>query len=269
MTKDQKVSEFREGVDSLKEAIRGLVGEMQKEELDKFGQKIETVNSKINRLQTDVKSQKSEGTRIKSYVDSSLKDDSSKHKDRFLKMETGLREMLAGLKNGIDNINNALAGQGELIKRIDTRAGVLEQRFFDLKKETNGFREMMIRDFDKFRAGMSSLDMDAFEGEVRNDLQRTASNLRKELQENLKGLDSMSVKMNEVEESVSDLKRAKNDMDMLNLRDLRRDVEIVKTRQKWIEENLENLNITPLHDKLTEIENKVRTLRTASATIIE
>jgi hypothetical protein len=152
---------------------------------------------------------------------------------------------------------------------MDTRMGVLEQRFFDSKKENTSFRDNMVRDFDRLRSELSSIDMSAFEAEVRNDLQRTAANIRKEISDEHKGFDSIVSRMTAIEQSFHELERMKNFMETVDIRGLRRDMEVVKTRQKWVEEGLEHLNIVPLHDKLTEIENKVKNLRSVEPTIIE
>jgi tetrahydromethanopterin S-methyltransferase subunit G len=72
----------------------------------------------------------------------------------------------------------------------------------------------------------------------------------------------MSQRMNEIKSIEEELKT-------LNIKDITRDIEILKQKVQWIENNIEKINIKPLHERIQEIEHKINTVKISSPYVIE
>ena len=75
---------------------------------------------------------------------------------------------------------------------------------------------------------------------------------------------------------IEDLKKGTENMEKLggqfksfDLGELRRDLEIIKTKQEWIENNIERIDIKPLMRKMEELEHRIRVIRVSTPIIVE
>ena len=82
-------------------------------------------------------------------------------------------------------------------------------------------------------------------------------------------MEEFHVKMNTFEGNMEDMKKVEDHIKRLDLKQLRREIEILKTKEHWIMDNLEKLDIDPVFEKIQEIEHNIKLLKATSPFVIE
>ena len=55
----------------------------------------------------------------------------------------------------------------------------------------------------------------------------------------------------------------------VNTENISRDLEILKTKTKWLENQVEGLNIKPIHDRIVELESELKKVSGSSPIVME
>ncbi len=82
-------------------------------------------------------------------------------------------------------------------------------------------------------------------------------------------VERMKVEIKTLREGMDETKQAKEHVDNMDVSNIRRDMEALKQKSKYIEGHIERIDVRPLVNMIQEVENKVERLKASSALIIE
>ncbi len=128
---------------------------------------------------------------------------------------------------------------------------------------------MLRREIEMLRGELESSKVRKLEGEFQRNIGNLKSQLNKVIIDG-KGLEErLGSEIEILKKETGDLGKTGEHVKGLNIEELRRDLEIIKTKQEWIENNIERIDMKPLLRKMEELEHKIRLIRTSSPIVLE
>lgn len=100
-------------------------------------------------------------------------------------------------------------------------------------------------------------------------LEKMHEELREDFKEMSEQMEDFKVQMNDFERKMETIKNVEDDIKKLDLKQIRREIEILKTKEHWIEDNLEKIDVEPVMEKIQEVEHKIDRLKATSPYVIE
>ena len=100
-------------------------------------------------------------------------------------------------------------------------------------------------------------------------LEKMHEELREDFKEVAEEMEEFRATMKEFDRRMEEIRKVEDDIKKLDLKQLRREIEILKTKEHWIVDNLERVDIEPVLDKINEVEHKIDRLKATSPFVIE
>ena len=158
----------------------------------------------------------------------------------------------------------------------------IQSDFARIEKETTGFlkevresvqkvREMedMKGEIEELDARMKGIDFEGLTHEIYKQFEKMNVSINESEVRASDFMEKLKVEMKVLEDKIGEAAQAKEHVDNLDITTIRRDMESLKQKSQYIEQNLENVNLEPIMTLIKEVENKVETLRVSSPLIIE
>lgn len=110
---------------------------------------------------------------------------------------------------------------------------------------------------------------DGLEDDIHREFERIRDDVKKDTAENAEAIKIIEAEISNIRERIGEIKMIGDGMKGFDMESLARDIEVLKQRTHWLEENIEKLDIQPLFERIREIEEQLRTTRGESPLIIE
>lgn len=191
------------------------------------------------------------------------------------------------LENGIRKLLESTQEERfeELSERMDERlsslGNELERRIDDMKKERIDIASFLAEikknreRIAKMEGRLNSFEKDASTGrkipddDIHREFERIRDDVKQGITENVETIKNMEVEMANLRERTEEIKTLGNGLKGFDVESIARDIEVLKQKTHWLEENIEKLNIQSLFKRIREIEEEVRTTRSESPLVIE
>ncbi len=153
-------------------------------------------------------------------------------------------------------------GKGLAGKDMKMLEGMVESRLGGLNNKIL----MLRREMEMLRSELESSSVKRLQEGFHRDVSNIKSQLNKVIIDG-RGLEERI--SSEMEELKSGMEAPKPGGPGINVEELKRDLEIIKTKQEWIENNIERIDIKPLLMKMEELEHRIRVMRVSSPIVLE
>ncbi len=100
-------------------------------------------------------------------------------------------------------------------------------------------------------------------------LEKMHEDMKEDFEKAKEQMEEFQAKMKAFEKDIEEIKKIEDDIKKLDLKQIRREIEILKTKEQWIEHTFENIDIRPVVEKMEEIEHKIDRLKATSPFVIE
>ena len=141
---------------------------------------------------------------------------------------------------------------------VESKLGKLNNKILMLKREM----EMLMGELESSKVK-----------KLEEELERSIGNLKSRIAGvavESKGTDVVfDSEIEKLKKDIETMREIEKHIRGLNLQEIRRDMEIIKTKQEWIENNIERIDIKPLLRKMEELEHRIRVIRVSSPIVVE
>jgi prefoldin subunit 5/Rieske Fe-S protein len=142
---------------------------------------------------------------------------------------------------------NEISSSAEKLGKIDEMKSSVESLKSRIDKiDFKGLSEDIYSQFEKMNTGIKGTD------------KRTDDAVEK-----------LNVEIKTLNEKMNEVSNAKEHVDNLDITNIRRDMEIIKQKNQFLEQHLERVDIRPIVSMIKDVELKVNNLQASSALIIE
>ncbi len=170
--------------------------------------------------------------------------------------------------------------ESEDVKSSRIMESEIDKLFQEVLKNKEKISEILAlrKEVELLKKGMDSLKREVkksredIEDMVRSETDGMEKNLEKrieaipEIQNSIKeiraSINSLSGRMNDIEKRSEEIKG-------LDIPGLKRDVEALKEKSRWLEESVEAIDMKRIMDMMKEVENRIESLRVSSPLVIE
>lgn len=108
-----------------------------------------------------------------------------------------------------------------------------------------------------------------FENDVFREIENMHKNIKNVFDENKEYFRRFNTEISSFNDKIKKLETCAGSLENIDADRIHRDLEMVKSKQHWIENNIHEFNLEPLHEKIKELEKEIHNLRTNSPLIIE
>ena len=244
----------------------------------KFRSKLEEMHEQLRKELADIanlKQQLSDTTEldiIKKQVEENknlIEDNFSRDRENFMKLN--MREV-----GDIVKFQGRLAKMQDELKHELTDITSLKENMNNddltaVKKQLEENRKLIEKNFSKDKTNFMKLKEHEIEDIV--NFQVKLEGMHEELKESFKQvtdkMENFSSQMKSFETRMDEIRKIEDHIERLDLKQIRREIEILKTKEHWIVDNLEKLDMDPIFEKIQEVEHKINLLKATSPYVIE
>jgi hypothetical protein len=169
------------------------------------------------------------------------------------KMDERLSSFRDELERRIDNMKK---------ERVDIASFLAEIR---KNRERIARMEGRVSSFKK----QDSTTKSGLENDIHREFERIRDDVKQGTTENTETIKIIEAEMANIRERIGEIKMLGDGLKGLDMESLARDIEVLKQKTHWLEENIEKLDIQPLFERIREIEEDLRATRGESPLIIE
>jgi len=108
-----------------------------------------------------------------------------------------------------------------------------------------------------------------FEDGVYRELETLNKIIRDSVKDSSEYSRRINIELSAIEEKMKNLESGHEKIKGVSSEGLLREIEILKAKQKWIEDNIEHFNLEPLHEKIADFERRLNMMKINSPLIIE
>jgi hypothetical protein len=114
----------------------------------------------------------------------------------------------------------------------------------------------------------TKIDVKTIDDRIKNQFQGINSTVTENSRKSREDIERMSDDVSNMKRDISELKEMSNKMKGMDVSGLKREIESLKERNRWLEQQINNLDIEPLYELIKEIENKVSSNRIGVSPVI-
>ncbi|MBI4020060.1 MAG: hypothetical protein HY367_01900 [Candidatus Aenigmarchaeota archaeon] len=114
-----------------------------------------------------------------------------------------------------------------------------------------------------------ALDIDAIRNEFANQFEKINSAIKTSLSKNNELRENMEIELKTLKALMGQSEAFERQAKEVDLKGMRRDMEAVKTKLQFLERHMENMDLKGVIEKLGELEDKLKGLRSGTPVIIE
>lgn len=178
----------------------------------------------------------------------------AKHQGKQAKLLTELIDKK--IEARVAGLESTVTKMFKLFKKIKTTSS--PKKMLDLEKELKSMKNV-IEDFN-----VKSLEEDIFKqfDVIKRDSTKSIENQKNTIED--MGIELSSVKKDL--ETFQDFEKEFTEMDLKNIRN---DIEAIKQKTEWVESEVERINLSPLLERIDELENRISNMKLSQPMIIE
>lgn len=246
----RRVEAFRSEVGMLRNVIKRTVNEVIREELED----VEALKKKQRVIEAGLK---------KAEMKSSLFQDLRPLIRRVEALEMAVRDMekVASDKGVERSIREALKKrkvEAVLEDIVESKMGALNNKILMLRRE-----------IDMVRGALESSKVKKLEEEFESRLGKLKSEIAEVSVERQSQDEVFDAEIKKLKRGMEGFGRLGEQAQGPKLGDILRDLEIIKTKQEWIENNIERIDIKPILRKMEELEHRIRVINVSSPIVLE
>lgn len=233
MAEKVKIKEFKREVDALRNVIRKTVDEV--------------VGEKLGDIVVTGEAETEGGGSLEK---------------RIASLEIAVENIDESVKEAVDEeFRNLSEGEGMEIVKGEVESG-------DLDKVNNKIL-MLKREIEMLRSELESSSVKRLEEELQKVVGSLKSQVNKVIVDSRDLEERIASELEDVKKEMINLKSKGEHAGGLNMKEFIRDLEIIKTKQEWIENNIERIDIKPILRKMEELEHRIRMIGGSAAVIVE
>ena len=179
----------------------------------------------------------------------------------------------------VSNTENIKSEEVEDIVNLQSR---LEKQHEELKDEFRQLSEireeinpeqikLLKKEIEDSKKNFKKLKLDEV-GDVVNfqiRLERIHEELKDDFRRVVDRMEEFKTQMDTFDDKIEHIKKIEDHIRKLDMKQMRREIEILKTKDHWIMDNLEKLDIDPLFEKIQEMQHEIRTVKATLPFVIE
>jgi chromosome segregation ATPase len=235
-------------------------------ELNTTDAKITSLNDSINALRSDMP----KAEHILAEIEQRLIETKGA---LFAKQQHELEEMAKRIGMIESRIEETERDIEESVGRMRRQSGAGDMSKFlsvvnDNKRRIEGV-EAMRKEFESVKKRSASFNAQEIKDNIMKDFEKINSSLVESVEQKKTEIQRIEQETAKMREGIESLKELEKKVGGVNSEGISRDLEILKTKTKWLEEQLEGLDIKPLHDRLKELELDLNRITTNSPLVVE
>jgi len=167
----------------------------------------------------------------------------------------------------------------ENMKNIDTYAGMMKEIIDKMQIMSSKVNEIeSIKDKLRERPSIQSSPVSGqvsisqvkgLEDFMYNKFREMSDIIKGGIEKNTRSIDQLQLDVDVVKRNVEKIKTMENTLKEFDMAEVRREFEKIRIKSEWIEEQLEKIDLRAIHDKIQELEHKLRMSHASSALVIE
>jgi DNA repair exonuclease SbcCD ATPase subunit len=191
----------------------------------------------------------------------------------FTKQQHELDEMIKKIGLIESRVEGTERDVEESIEKIKKETGVSEiGRFLNNVNENRKKIEelqLMKKDFNEIKKRSESFNAQEIKENIITDFEKINNNLVESVEQKKSEIQRIEHETAQMREGIESLKGLEQRIGKVNAEGITRDLEILKTKTKWLEEQIEGLDIKPLHERIHELETDLRRIISSSPLVVE
>jgi len=169
-------------------------------------------------------------------------------------------------------------GMGRLLRKINDTDNNIKEMKKELekeKKENAVTRAQMAKFFKDTKQELErieeteSKDVVGIEKNVSKEIARLRESMKETLQENKEQKEMKENEFKTIKRDMDQVKIFRKKKKKMDIEDISRNLESVKTKTQWLEQKIEELDLKPLFEKVERLENLLKTVRVSTPYVIE
>jgi len=174
-------------------------------------------------------------------------------------IEARIEENEKDIEEGIERIRKE--AQGRDISRFLSAVNDNKKRILKL--------EEMKKSFDEIKKRSASFNAREIKENILSDFEKINNNLVNSIEQKKSEIQRIEQETARMREGIESLKGLEEKVKGVNAEGISRDLEILKTKTKWLEEQIEGLDIKPIHDRVRELELDLKRITNSSPLVLE
>lgn len=130
-------------------------------------------------------------------------------------------------------------------------------------------RDMQIEIENIKRSTLSQTNIKTLESDFYREFERLSKDVKENLEKNRHTVDRMEAEVKFIKEDVARVLSIEDEMKRISAKAVERDIESLKAKSQWLETSMKGFDINPIVDKISELEKKIRTLKSSQPLIWE
>jgi hypothetical protein len=174
-------------------------------------------------------------------------------------LETRMEETESDIEEGIERVRKE--ARSSEISRFLSVAN-------DNRKRIAGL-EQMKKEFEEVKKRSASFNAQKMKDTILTDFEKINNSLVESIEQKKNEIQRVEQETAQMREGIESLKGLEERVKGVNAEGISRDLEILKTKTKWLEQQIEGLDIKPLHERLRELEGDLRRVTGSSPLVME
>ena len=166
-----------------------------------------------------------------------------------------------------DNASNIRNAQAELTRREQEVSKYINE--ISNSAENLGKIDEMKSSVESLKSRIDKIDFKGLSEDIYNQFEKMNTGIKDTDKRNDDAVEKLNVEIKTLREKMNEVSNAKEHVDNLDITNIRRDMEIIKQKNQFLEQHLERVDIRPIVDMIKDVELKVNNLQASSALIIE
>jgi len=194
----------------------------------------------------------------------------SKHKLGMI--ESKIQDM----DNSIYLLNTRLEGMEKdfeedverLRKEAKEKSTAMLSGNMDETNRTSELLEKLRTDFEAIKRRVP-LDGQDIKDDIAREFEKASDKMKDLIEKQRNGVQRVEHETAQLREKLETMKTPSGDAKELDTESIKRDLEILKTKTGWLEEQIENLNLKPMIDRINELETDLKKAMKSSPLVLE
>ena len=129
--------------------------------------------------------------------------------------------------------------------------------------------EKIKTDVDDLKSRLIKIDFEGLSNEIYNQFERMNENIKQSDKKTDDAIEKLNVEIKTLKENMNEAMKTREHIEKLDIPNIRRDMEVLRQKSEYLQNQLERINIEPLVEMVSEVENKMSVLQASSALVIE
>jgi chromosome segregation ATPase len=295
---EQKIINIENRINSLKpirlpENIKDITppqtaSKESRDDIKKIDFKFQEISKRIDTLENSKTDSDKIRNEIRNLIENEMKrlklTDVRARAEEFRKREDELKKLISqgntikmladksGVKQFDEKINSLSDKIKTVLENFDKKINNMEDNLKNLMAASENSKKSMEsvkKDIEMIRKGPVEANMKELEKDIYREFERVNSNIKNILEKSREDAEKIEIEMKTIKNQFEGLKKVENELKKMDTSNIIKDIEAVKSKQEFMEKNMEKMSTEPIHDRMEEIEAAIKRMKITSPIIIE